>query len=194
MTGQTMDLPPAVAEPSRPAAPRGALAQRAIRVNGVICAGEEAIAVALFYAMLAGFIVQVFARFVIRYPLPWSEELCRHFFTWMGALGTSIGIRWGAHFVAFDLQSKLAGWPKRIVVAVVNLSVGTIAVVLLVEGVGFTRDGLEQMTPILNIPTAIPDAAIPVSAALVLWHLAYGWVFGRSGAGMDFLGLDGSEA
>lgn len=192
-----MDLESPAAETARAASPptapttAAALRRHLAGADAAVAAVEEAVAVVLFYGLLAGFIVQVFARFVIRYPLPWSEEFCSQLFVWLGGLGTAIGVRWGSHFVAFDLQAKLRGWPQRIVVALVKIAVGAVAVVLLVDGVQFTREGMAQLTPILNLPAAIGDAVVPVSAALILWHLACTWILGASGGGFDdLLGLE----
>jgi TRAP-type C4-dicarboxylate transport system permease small subunit len=200
MKEYAMDLEPPVDETARAAPPAAGKAASALRrhlagADAAVAAVEEAVAVVLFYGLLAGFIVQVFARFVIRYPLPWSEEFCSQLFVWLGALGAAIGVRWGSHFVAFDLQAKLRGWPRRVVVAIVKIAVGAVAVVLLVDGVQFTREGMAQLTPIMNLPAAIGDAAVPVSAALILWHLACTWILGASGAGFEnLLGFEQRDA
>jgi TRAP-type transport system small permease protein len=199
MKEYAMDLEPPVGETARAALPAGkhvsSFRRNLAGADAAVAAVEEAVAVVLFYGLLAGFIVQVFARFVIRYPLPWSEEFCSQLFVWLGALGAAIGVRWGSHFVAFDLQARLRGWPQRIVVAVVKFAVGAVAMVLLMDGVQFTREGMTQLTPILNLPAAIGDAAVPVSAALILWHLVCTWILGAAGGGFDnMLGLEQRDA
>jgi TRAP-type transport system small permease protein len=195
MDPQAIEMEPPLAAAPALSARRRAWREAAVRTNAAISSGEESVAVLLFFAMLAGFLVQVFARFVIRYPIPWSEEFCRHVFVWLGALGTAIGVRWGAHFIAFDPSLKLKGWPRHAVVAVVKIFVGVVAAVLLVDGIHFTSEGMTQLTPILNMPAAIANAAIPVSAVLVLWHLIFTWVFGTAGGGFDdMLGIGHKDA
>jgi C4-dicarboxylate transporter DctQ subunit len=161
------------------------------RVNGAVSALEDMFAIALFYSLLGGVTVQVLARFVFHYPLPWSEELCRYFFVWLSAIGASIGVRWSVHFVAFDLQSLLSGWAQAVVVTIVKLGIGLVALVLLVEGVHLAVQGASQLTPILDVPMSWAFGAIPVSAALMLWHIAMGWIFGHARGGFkDLLGLE----
>jgi len=157
------------------------------KFNSAIATAEEAFAIVLFYALLGGVVTQVFTRFVLQSPLPWTEEFCRYVFVWLSAIGTSIGIRWGSHFVAVDLPGTLTGPVKMLVASAVKIGITIVALVLLTEGIHLTLEGQNQVTPILDMQMSWAYGAVPVSGGLMLWHLAMGLLFGQRSGGLDDL-------
>ena len=56
----------------------------------------------LMFSMMLLICAQVFYRYVLTAPLPWSEELGRYIFIWMSFLGIAAAYYKGRH-MAFDL-------------------------------------------------------------------------------------------
>ena len=57
--------------------------------------------------MLAALLLQIVARYVMRIPFPWVEELARYLMIWTGFLGSSLAIRRGSHLGFSMLVERL---------------------------------------------------------------------------------------
>ncbi|HZG55294.1 TRAP transporter small permease [Paenibacillus sp.] len=113
-------------------------------------------------------IVQVFCRFVINYPLHWTEELARYLMVYVVFLGSALALRHSKlvaiEAVAEALKPKARKWLK-IVVMLVSI---VFFVVLLKQGIDIQSVVSRQTAAGLGIPMSIPYAAIPIGAALLL--------------------------
>ncbi len=62
------------------------------RVSGVI-----------FVAICVIVFIQVIARFVLRFPTPWSEELARYLLVLLVFLGTGVSLKGRSHLIALNI-------------------------------------------------------------------------------------------
>lgn len=137
-----------------------------------ICAIEEAAAILLFYAVLLSIMLQVLSRFVFQQPITWTEESARFAFIWMSALGTSIAVRRGGHFVVDTIATILSRRGLIALGVIIKICIAAVAYVLLVEGADLTALAVDQMAPVLGLPMSWVYAALPVAGALMLLHVA----------------------
>ena len=113
-------------------------------------------------------LLQVFFRFVIYIPFPWSEEAARYLMIWMGMLGSVVALENKRHIgVDFfvDKMPKLLKGPIRIAVQ------GTMAcflLILCVQGVHLCMYNYDQLSPAMEISMLIPFGAIPIGAAMMI--------------------------
>ena len=97
----------------------------------------ECLCAAFFASICLIVLVQVVARFVLKIPTPWSEELARYLLVVLTFLGASISIREESHLIALDIFSGRSATTEK----VGRLIVG--GVVLFVNVV-FTRNSFRM--------------------------------------------------
>jgi TRAP-type C4-dicarboxylate transport system permease small subunit len=128
----------------------------------------------LVLAMTGATLAQVIARYAFNEPLIWSEEAARYLFVWVSLLGAALATREGTHYVLdalvqrFPRAGRLAARAAAFVV-----SAGFLAI-LVRTGMNETAQASLQDSATLPIGMALPYAAIPVGAALMLFHLLAG--------------------
>lgn len=130
---------------------------------------EEYLVVFLLTVMTAVVFWQVVARFVLKTPLPWSEELARYFLVWTTFLGASIGVKRGAHI---GVEAFTLLLPKNARKIVQYLAVALSVIFLLVvfkESITIIQKQLatNQVSPAMRIPMWWAYAAIPVGTLLM---------------------------
>jgi len=135
----------------------------------------EAFALGLFVlAMTGATLAQVVARYVFNEPLIWSEEAARYLFVWVSLIGAALAVREGAHYVLDALLQRFPHAARRVArAAAFVVSAGFLAI-LLRTGLNETAQASLQDSATLPIGMALPYAAIPVGAALMLIHLLAG--------------------
>ncbi len=111
---------------------------------------------------------QVFTRFVLAQPSPWSEALVRQALVWMVLLGVAGAIRHGA-LVAIDVARQAARGRVRLAIELV-----TLACICVLFGVLFWFGWLMaervrfQMIAGLDVSIAWGYAAIPLGAVFAM--------------------------
>lgn len=132
--------------------------------------------VLLLGVLTASVFLQVLVRFVLKYPLPWTEEVSRLSFVYSIFVGATIAVREKTHI---NVDVVLVALPARIARAMKLLGTALVAVFLgfvIWQGVVFIRATGIQMTPVLQIPFRHLYVVIPVSGALMLLYLILGAV------------------
>jgi TRAP-type C4-dicarboxylate transport system permease small subunit len=125
--------------------------------------------VALGLVMTAVVLAQVFFRFVVYLPLPWSEELARYLMVWMGMLGAVVAQRKGLHIGVRVLVERL---PKplwdRVLAPLVQLAAMAFLLVIFWQGWELTAFNASQLSPAMQAPMYLPYVSIPVGAGMLV--------------------------
>ncbi|MFB3818722.1 MAG: TRAP transporter small permease [Candidatus Methylomirabilales bacterium] len=113
--------------------------------------------------------LQIFNRYVVNYVFGWEEETARYLMVWSAFLAAAYalweGEQLGMEFVVSRLPRRL----ERAVRAVCHLAVMAFLVIVAYQAfVHMLPQQLDQVSPSLGITMAIPYAAIPVSAVMML--------------------------
>ena len=118
--------------------------------------------------------LQIFFRFVIYIPLPWSEELARYLMIWTGMVGSFVALREGRHIGVTLVVDRLP--PKAAAGVAVFVQSATILFLAIVAKQGFALalTNLSQLSPAMRIPMFFPYLAVPVGAAMMIIELAAG--------------------
>lgn len=125
--------------------------------------------------------LQVVARYGLRSPPPWTEELARYLMVWGGLLGATLAFRRAADpsiFTAKERAGNLAAIAAKLAVAATLLIF--IAPILYHSFFGpnfdtarsFIMRSAARTTPGLGINLAFVAAAIPTCCVILLVHLA----------------------
>jgi TRAP-type C4-dicarboxylate transport system permease small subunit len=121
---------------------------------------------------VANVLWQVFTRFVLSDPSPYTEELARYLLIWIGLIGAAYASGRQLHLAIDLLPRRLTGRARTALDVVIRVAVATFAVVVLVYGgtrlVSLTLN-LGQTSAALRVPIGWVYVAVPISGALIAW-------------------------
>lgn len=113
--------------------------------------------------------LQVFFRFVVYVPFPWSEECARYMMVWMAMLGSVVALRWGRHIGVRVLVEKIPGQGyDRFVVPLVQLGMIAFLAIVAKQGWNLTAFNMHQRSPAMEMPMMIPYLSIPVGSLMMI--------------------------
>lgn len=113
-------------------------------------------------------LLQIFFRFVIYIPFPWSEECARYLMIWMGMLGSVAALQRGRHIGVTFLMEKLPALPRQGAALLVQLLMIGFLSVLLWQGIEFAMFNQEQLSPAMELSMLVPYGSVPVGAAMMI--------------------------
>ncbi len=120
-----------------------------------------------FLAMVALTCWQVFTRYLLKDPSPWSEELVSYLFAWMALLGASLVVGERGHMNIPILVEKMgAGAQKFFSIFAELIACVFAAVILVFGGVQITSLAMGQMTSSLGVAIGIFYVVLPLSGVL----------------------------
>ena len=138
-----------------------------------------AFVVIVLMAVMTGVIgLQVFFRYVLNASLIWPEELARYAMVWVTCLASGIAVRQAAHLGIDSVVRRLPPPARRAVLLGGHAATLSFLTVVLASGVNMVGRVIGQASVALDLPMAVPYAAVPVGAALMLYEyvrLMVGW-------------------
>lgn len=114
--------------------------------------------------------LQVFCRFVIRLPVSWSQEVVKLCFVWIIFLGAAIAVRENTHLCMDIFTAHLPSAAQKVTKACVFVLSLICVSFMFCGGVEFCIQCASKRMMTLPLPANILYAAMPVSAALMLWY------------------------
>lgn len=122
---------------------------------------------ATFIAMVALTCWQVFTRYILKNPSPWSEELVSYLFGWMALIGASVVTGERGHMNIPILVEKLGDKPRKALLIFAELIAFLFSAVILVYGgVKISALALGQLTSSLGVPVGIFYFVLPLCGVL----------------------------
>lgn len=115
--------------------------------------------------------MQVVWRFVLKSPLPWSQDIIRLCFTYLVFLGAAYCVKENAHLSIDVIISLLKPRTRKIVDLLISLVLLAFFVFLAYYGVAFMQTGDSQMAPYLPLRMSLYYASVPVSAVLMVFYM-----------------------
>jgi TRAP-type C4-dicarboxylate transport system permease small subunit len=123
---------------------------------------------ALLLLLTANIFLEVLIRFVVRIPLPWTEEVARFAMVWLAILAAAAAARRGLHF-SFRWGVMMVGaTARRHLRLCTDLLVAGILLVLLVQSNEFLDIVADQTATATGIDMRIPYAGLPVGMGAFL--------------------------
>lgn len=131
--------------------------------------------------MVAVIILQVIARYLLRQPPAWTEEMARYLMVWGGLMGATVAFRRAADPAVMrpdeNGRDSRARFAKLVIVLSAVIFVGPILYFSLFgAGMDPGRSFLMRMSartsPGLGLNMAFVAAAIPTACSVILIHLA----------------------
>lgn len=122
----------------------------------------------LLALMLAVALAQIASRGLFNHTLDWAEEVARWALVWGALLAAPMGYRAAGHVAITMLVEAL---PPRLLYAVavaINLLVGWICLMFLIEGIAFVGRGATLVATALPLGMGWVYAIVPLSLAALL--------------------------
>jgi TRAP-type C4-dicarboxylate transport system permease small subunit len=141
------------------------------KLDNGLAKGEAALLIGLVSVMTVIVFLQVVYRYVLAQPLHWSEEMARYLFVWLSILGATLGIQKRGHFGLDILYRMLPDRGRRLLQFIIHLLMGTVILVILVQGIILVQKTIPQESPAMAISMGWAYACLPVGAGLMAIHL-----------------------
>ncbi len=120
-------------------------------------------------AMTLIILLQVFFRFVVYVPFPWSEECARFLMIWMAMFGSVIALRQGRHIGVRVLVERLpSGVYDNFAVPLVQVVMIIMLGILGGYGYDLATRNAQQLSPAMEISMLYPYLAVPVGAFMMI--------------------------
>jgi len=110
----------------------------------------------------------VFFRYILKAPLPWSEELARYLMIWGASLGAFVAFKEGSHVGVTFVMDRFRGKTGIFLKKVSQLLLIIFVAIVAKEGFGLVLKLKGQTSPAMEIPMGLAYLAIPVSFLLIL--------------------------
>lgn len=128
-------------------------------------------ALCLLAAMILLIFAQVLGRYFFNYSISWSEESATFVQVWLVMLGSGIAMRNRQHVGIDMLVSRCPLMVQRIVKALGFALAAWLLIVIIIGSFSLITIGLIVKSAALQLPLAIPYAAMPIGMAYFLLEL-----------------------
>lgn len=146
---------------------RGILA----RSSDYLDMGCQWAATGFFIALLVLVVFQVVTRYLLQSAPVWTEEVARYCMVWGGLLGATVAFKEGSDPCLVPPPTR--GNRLWVSAAMVLRAMATVAFLgpILYHSDKFLLRTWQRTTEALGIPTAFVTVAVPLSAAVIFFHL-----------------------
>jgi len=132
--------------------------------------------IVLMAANVLNVLWQVFTRFILKSPSPFTEELARFLLIWVGLLGASYAAGKKLHLAIDVVINRLGGRSRVYSEYLIHFCVFLFALLVLVIGgirlVAITLS-LNQISAALRIKLGYVYLVLPVSGALIMFYAVF---------------------
>lgn len=132
----------------------------------------NAVAISLLCAMIFLIMFQILGRYVFNYSISWSEELAIYSQIWLVMLGAGIAMR-NRHHASVDIAiARMPVQVQRVIRSASALLVVWFLLVVITSSSSMLAFGMIVSSPALQLPMAIPYAALPIGLGYFLLEFA----------------------
>ena len=124
----------------------------------------------LIGGMTATVIMAIISRFVIKIPIPWTEEVSRYLMVWTAFIAGSLGLKRGVHVGIVFVVERAPRNTRRWISLITKLSVLFFFAVVIVEGFYMSMFVSTQLSPVLRISMAWVYSSLPVGGILFSFY------------------------
>lgn len=127
----------------------------------------------LMITLVLDVVWQVAARYLVKSPSSFTDELARYLLIWVGLLGSAYALGKKKHLAIDFFTAKLSGHKKQRLDILINIIIILFAISVLVAGGGrlvFLTLTLKQVSPALGIPLGYIYLALPLSGLFMVFY------------------------
>lgn len=114
---------------------------------------------------------QVVCRYVLKSPLPWSQDVLRLAFTYLVFWGAAWCTKEKGHLNVDVVLTMMKPKVRLFVEFFINLVLVVFFILMIYQGYKFAVTGLTQKAPYLPIPMTCYYASIPTAGLLMLYYM-----------------------
>ncbi len=144
------------------------------RMSDILNRATEVILIIVVSGMAVVVLLQVIFRYILNFPLFWTEELARYCLVWSSLLGSAVAVKRGQHIAVTIFLEPLPPVLRRGLTMIALISVAAILLIILWGGIQLVTITRAQISPALRISMSVPYLAVPAGAALMLLHTMAG--------------------
>jgi len=119
---------------------------------------------------------QVLARYIVKSPSSFTDELARFLLIWVGLLGSAYAMGKKKHLAIDILPSKLTGRSRILLDNFISILIIAFAALVLVIGgirLVYITLNLNQVSPALGVPLGYVYLVLPFSGLLIMFYGLY---------------------
>ncbi|MFM8584950.1 MAG: TRAP transporter small permease [Gammaproteobacteria bacterium] len=138
------------------------------KLNAPIARWGLSFSAILLALMLLVALAQILSRAIFNHTLDWAEEAARMALVWSALLAAPMGYRAAGHVA---ITAFIEGLPPKVLQltgVIVNLLVGWICLMFLLESVDFVSRGSTIMSTGLGIPMSYVYVIVPIALSALL--------------------------
>jgi TRAP-type C4-dicarboxylate transport system permease small subunit len=110
-------------------------------------------------------------RYVLHYPLSWSEEVLRFLLSWLALLGAAYAFKMKAHFSLQFVLQRCGRRLEKVISTCVSVALASFLVIFVVKAVELVQDSMTQIAPATELPMAVPYSSAIVGGTLMLYYV-----------------------
>ena len=140
---------------------------------------DRILAIALIVTMtvlVIDVVWQVLARYIVKSPSSFTDELARFLLIWVGLLGSAYAMGKKKHLAIDILPSKLTGRSRIFLDNFISILIIVFAALVLVVGgirLVYITLNLNQISPALGVPLGYVYLVLPFSGLLIMFYGFY---------------------
>lgn len=134
---------------------------------------EDRLGVLLIYAILLLTSLQVFFRYVLSYPLGWTEELARYVFIWAVFLGAAVVARSREHVSVQLFHAYLPARARTAIQVINDVAVLAFLAIILWPALGYAIYAFRLKSIATEIPMFFVYVSVPVASGLMILHIVH---------------------
>lgn len=131
----------------------------------------ESVIVAFAIALVFVTFFQVLNRFVLQWPIAWTEEAARYLSIWVILLGAARGVRENTHIQVDLLVSRLPAYLRAVIDTVTSLLIAAFLLVVIWQAIDILDVISRRRSPTLGISMYYVYVAGPIASALMLYYI-----------------------
>jgi len=115
--------------------------------------------------------LQVVFRYLLKSPLPWSQDVVRLCFVYVVFWGAAYCVRDKAHLNIDVMLTLISRKARKVVEILINIILVAFFVFIAWVGIEFAKSGSTQTAPYLPIPMMVYYLSLPTSAVLMVYYM-----------------------
>lgn len=149
-------------------------ATRSYTVEQMLTKITEVLVVVILMGMVMAIWGSVFTRYITHDPIAWGEQVAKYLMVWAVMLGSSLGLREGAHISIGMVVKHLPEAARQVCSLLVYLIIAVFLVVGLIYGAIFAYNVRGHIDPVINdMSLFYAYVAIPSGCGLMLIQLFF---------------------
>ena len=125
--------------------------------------------ISVFAVMVVAIWLEVFYRYVLVNPLPWTDELAVYGMIWMGYLGVGISIKYNEHPSLEFIAKRMPSFIQKLFNWISNIGVAVFLVVVTIWGFDYAfSSGSYRLSGGLGISMTLPVLSVPIGSLFAI--------------------------